>query len=481
MPDVLIKQKETKRWGWLLGVFLGLALCQASAADSTLVNFTKHLVLDSRVIAQTNGVRLVLGHLEKDPHNPLFQADRPWENALNNLYPNVAYDAQQHLFKLWYKDMLPDNDVVQKMSPSRIIAHVGWFSLYATSKDGVKWTKPQLGLVPFDGATTNNIVARDTANCGVFLDLHDADPARRYKMVHDEGRGHLRVRFSPDGLHWGETLTPTIAGAVGDTHNNAFYDPHTGKYVLITRLYQGERKVARSESDDFLHWTEAQVVLESLPSEKGRRQTYAMPAFPYANVYLGYVMMINTPGDSSVDCELTWSPDSIHWSRVNPGTPFIPRGPEGAYDAGCIYAPAGSAVARDGQLYILYGGSLVKHIGTKRHCLPCLARLRMDGFAAYEPTTAGQAGTVVTQPLRCTGEPLRVSADAKGGELRVAVLDEKGFELDHCRPLRSNVTDQEVRWTGGAKFSALKGKPVRLQFQLFSAKLYAFSGLELQP
>ena len=466
-------------------LILGLALtgfCQPLlAAGPGLVNFTKHLVLDSRVIAQTNHVRLVLGRVEKDPHNPLFHADKPWENALNNLYPNVAYDEDQRLFKLWYKDMLPDQDVVQKMMPPRIIAHVGWFLLYATSRDGIAWNKPDVGLIGFDGTKHNNIVARDTANMGVFKDLYDPDPARRYKMVHDEGRGNLRVRFSADGLHWGDALTPKIAGAVGDTHNNAFFDPHTGKYVLITRLSQGERKVARSESKDFLNWTPAEVVLESLAGEKGHRQTYCMPSFPYANIYLGYVMMINTPGDSTVDCELTWSPDSVKWYRVNPSTPFIPRGPEGSYDSGCIYAPAGSAIARNGQLLIFYGGSKAKHIGTKRHCLPCLARLRLDGFAAFEPDVPGVKGLVVTQPMRCTGEPLRISADPNGGAIRVAVLNQPGFELDHCVPDTKDVTDGEVKWKGASRFSSLKGKTVSLRFELDSARLYAFSGLELLP
>ena len=119
------------------------------------------------------------------------------------------------------------------------------------------------------------------------------------------------------------------------------------------------------------------------------------------------------------------------------------------------------------------------HVGTKRHCLPCWAYLRADGFAGYEPASPGGKGVVVTQPMRCTGEPLRVSADARGGSLRVAVLDERGFELDRCHPISADVTDAEVEWKGAKRFSSLKGKIVRLQFELDSAKLYAFSGVEL--
>ena len=451
----------------------------APHAPDQRVNFHKHLVLDARVIAETNNVHLTLGRVEKEPRNPLFQADRLYENALNNLYPNVYCDSDARLFKLWYKDMIPDRDIVDKMMPPRIVIHTGWLLLYATSRDGLRWEKPNLGLYGFDGSTSNNIVMRDTANTGVFKDVYDPDPQRRYKMVYDLGRGHLRVRFSADGLRWSDEAVPAIVGAVGDTHNNAFYDPRAGKYVLITRLFEGERKVARSESRDFINWTDAKVVMESLPGEKGKRQTYCMPAFAYANCYLGFLMLINTGSDNSVDCELTWSPDTVTWHRVNPGAPLIPRGPKGSYDAGCIYGPAGGPILKDGKLWILYGGSEVFHVGTKRHCLPCWAYLRADGFAGYEPASPGGKGAVVTQPLRCTGEPLRVSADAKGGSLRVAVLDETGFELDRCQAITADVTDAEVKWKSGKRFASLEGKTVRLQFELKAAKLYAFGGVEL--
>ena len=90
--------------------------------------------------------------------------------------------------------------------------------------------------------------------------------------------------------------------------------------MLITRLYRGERLVARSESRDFLHWEAPQVVLQATPAEGTARQTYCMPSFPYANVYLGYVMMYNATGDRTVDCELAWSPDAVRWQRVCPAS-----------------------------------------------------------------------------------------------------------------------------------------------------------------
>jgi hypothetical protein len=217
------------------------------------------------------------------------------------------------------------------------------------------------------------------------------------------------------------------------------------------------------------------VVLRSTLAEGRAHQTYCLPVFPYANGYLGFLMMYHVGVDRSVDCELAWSPDTVNWTRILPGTPFIPRGPKGSYDGACIYAPSGPAIEQDGRLLIYYGGDFFPHQGWKRHCLPCLARVRMDGFAGYEPAESGGEATVITQPLLVTG-PIQVSADVRGS-LRVSVPEDARFT---DAVITGDVTDGEVKWAG-ADASALMGKIVRLKFTLRDAKLYAFRGLELVP
>lgn len=118
----------------------------------------------------------------------------------------------------------------------------------------------------------------------------------------------------------------------------------------------GERLVARLESDDFLHWKNSGLVLRSTLEEGRAHQTYCLPVFRYANVYLGYSMIYNVGTDRSVDCELAWSPDSITWQRLAPGTPLIPRGPKGSYDSACIYAMAGPPIVQGNDLLLFYGG-----------------------------------------------------------------------------------------------------------------------------
>ncbi|MEI7822426.1 MAG: hypothetical protein WCK55_16050, partial [Verrucomicrobiota bacterium] len=49
-----------------------------------------------------------------------------------------------------------------KMDGPSTVHDVGWYLLYATSKDGVAWERPALEVHKFDGRGGNNIVARDT-------------------------------------------------------------------------------------------------------------------------------------------------------------------------------------------------------------------------------------------------------------------------------------------------------------------------------
>jgi hypothetical protein len=435
----------------------------------------KVLMLDRRVVVRSVNAQLVPGTPVKEPRNPLFPADKPWENSMNNLYPNLLWDEEEQIFKLWYKCVLADPEAIAKMDNPSTVHDVGWYLLYATSKDGLTWDKPVLDLHRYDGKSETNIVARDTPNVGVFKDLHDPDSGRRYKMVYDTGLGQLRARFSADGIHWGEPQAMLGFGPRnGDTHNNAFWDERTDRYLWFTKLYLGERLVARFESTDFLHWKDNGVVLRSSLSEGRTSQTYCLPVFRYANLYLGYAMIYHPGIDRTVDCELAWSPDGVEWERVFPGRPFLPRGPKGSYDSECIYAMSGPAMAEDNSLLLFYGGDDFPHTGWKRHCLPCLARLPLDHFGGYQPQDTSQPATLDTQPFALRPEGLRVTADAAGGSLVIQALDEQGVVNAESVPITTAGPNIPVAWSKGAPSGI-----TRFRVALNRATLYAMSGVEL--
>src|SRR5205807_2461330 len=80
-----------------------------------------------------------------------------------------------------------------------------------------------------------------------------------------------------------------------------------------------------------------------------------------------------------------------------------------------------------------------------------LATLRRDGFAAM--AAGDREASLTTRPLRFTGRHLFVNADAKGGELRVELLDERGrslpgFTRAACVPVAADSTRQSITWKG---------------------------------
>jgi hypothetical protein len=454
------------------------------------------LFLDSRLIAKAEGVRLVLGTVTKDPHNPLFGQDKPWEVRFDNLYPNVLYDAEDNIYKCWYTPYLIDprtSGTPRELRPYRryVESDVELGVCYARSRDGIVWEKPELGLVEFEGSKKNNIIMRrddsgDPGEAGVIKDVREVDPLRRYKMFFyryganvDISPGVMALAFSEDGLRWSKPqLCPEIQ-AHGDTHNNLLWAPEpviaSGRWVGITRLWDAGagRLVGRTESPDLALWTPAVEVLRALPSEKWR-QTYAMLVFRHTNLYLGLLMLLNVDGDDdTVDCELAWSPDTVHWERLCPGTPFIPRGVLGSFDSLCIYAGA-YPIHRQGEIRVYYGGSNGKHSGF-RDGVFCLAHLRPDGYAALASEAAGQAGIVETHPIECVGTQLHVTTDAAGGRVRVAIVDADGYDLEDCEPIISNCTDEIVQWKGKKDLSDFLGKYFRLRFEATAAKLYSFA------
>jgi len=459
----------------ILGALAGVAIvCTlALAADRGAIPVrAKYLVLDSRLIDATDNARLAVGTVAKHPANPLFKEDRPWEPRFDNLYANVIHDEADGLYKCWYSPFIVDKAASGTPREQRAKApyrprgrEMG--VCYATSKDGLAWEKPELGLVEFGGSKANNLVVRGPHGAGVFKDTHDKDPARRYKMFY-KGPA-MCVRFSADGLRWGSEIRCPEIAARGDTHNNALWCPERSRYVGITRLWKGQRIVGRTESPDFRQWTKA---VEILRGDK-ENQTYAMPVFPCAGVYLGLVMIFR-PRPNRVHCELTWSPDTVAWHRIGQGTPLIPLSEKkGAYDWGCAYAAA-CPVFRENEIRLYYGASNGTHNGWRDGFL-ALATLRPDGFAGYEPAVNDKPASVLTRPVLCSGRALRLTADARGGSIRVTVLDAGSKPVAEGKPLAADVTDAAVTLEGGAGLARLRGQPVRLKFELTRAKLYAFA------
>jgi len=488
--DVTDTSCLTRGLSLLVVLAVGLFSCGAFPNESGGYGRDRYLLLDSRIIGNAENAKLTIGKIQKYKGNPLFEEDKPWEKRFDNLYANVIYDEQENVYKCWYSPFIIDISskgmtLQQRRErdydpPAREMA-----ICYATSKDGINWVKPELGLVEYEGTKATNILWRgETAavgkewegphGTGIFKDLRDPDPKRRYKAILKADI--LSVAFSPDGIHWEKAITCPEADSAGDTHNNAFWAPTLGKYVGITREW-GEpfgRQVARTTSEDFINWKKCEIVLEGMDP---RYQTYAMPVFFHGGIYLGLVAIHDQDADR-VWTELTWSPDTIKWNRVLPGTPLIPNdGKEGDYDWGCVYAAAYPVFLED-EIRLYYGGSDGHHY-IWRNGFFCLATLRPDGFAGYKQIESNKPAKITTTPITHHKGTLRLSADVgQKGYVKVRVLDKSNKLLAESDTLNGSLSDKKVTWRDGLLLDQLGKKPVRLQFEFKDATIYSFSFVE---
>ena len=456
----------------------------------------RFLLLDSRIIDSTINARLTLGSVKKHPANPLFVADKPWEPRYDNMYPNVIFDAEEQLYKCWYCPFIIDERTTKTPTAKRKPTATHYMSakpnkrdeaiLYATSKDGVHWEKPKLGLVEFGGNKRNNIVVRGPSGAGVYKDSHEKNPARRYKAFYAAQVGYMQlIRFSPDGLNWGpEIRCPEIA-IQSDCHANMVWSPELQKYVGIVRHYDrfpivGNRKIARTESADGLKWTRSELIIEGTP----KNQMHDMVIFRAGGVFLGLLGVMDYPSVKSMEgvrqqIELAWSPDSYTWHRVLPGTPLIANSPAKAkeygtmpYDWGAMFPS--QPVIRENEVQIFYGASDWYFFDWRKSGL-ALATLRSDGWAGFAPDDTTKHAVITTTTVSPTGSKLRVSADVQnGGWLRATVLDAEGKQLATSQAITRTGSDAIVNWNRNFQLSTAEGKPVRLKFEFAKAKLYSF-------
>ncbi|MFN0166111.1 MAG: hypothetical protein ACKV22_06740 [Bryobacteraceae bacterium] len=478
----------------------------------------KELFVDDVLIEEMASLSKVVTRPEKFIDNPVLRPDRPWEPQLGekNAYgigaagQAVLYDAEERLFKIWYLCSGP---------PGRS------FWCYATSPDGLRWEKPNLGIFDYQGSKKNNIagVYGDPQYFNFFKDPNESDPRKRYKAMGEwensptaNTHGGAYVGYSADGLRW----TPYEGNPVikhgpnlGDAPTMLGWDPLRRKYVCYPRpghpmapeirgagFHRHIRSLGYSESDDFLHWT---PTVPMLMPDRGDRVDFQYERFlagVRGHFYFGLIPMRQS-FDRTFEIYALTSRDGFHWNWIDRHRPFIERGEVGAYDGGGI--TCSGPIFHDNRVWIYYNGTRYKHRqsinnrpGPNDQTTISLAMLPLDRFMAL--VAGPHVGTLLTRPVQFSGSRLTIDMEgsvpvdlnrAEAGppkqrkrsfddaEVRVALFDQsggpiEGFSLDRCEPLFESGV-QTVIWTG-ADLSRLAGKLVRLRFEVRNAGLYSF-------
>jgi hypothetical protein len=441
----------------------------------------RQLFVDDFLIEQTTLER-VWHRATFHPACPVLRPDKPWEREPAGSKPcamvfsdGVWYDPADSLFKMWY---------------------MGGYcraTCYATSKDGIHWDKPALDVVP----GTNVVLVGSRDSNAVWLDLKESDPAHRYKMFivtqrrDKKGGVDMVVRYSADGIHWGQ---PVAEGWAGGDRSTIFYNPFHDRWVYSLRAYapplgRSRMYVECTDLADGMRrapelrvpWTGADrldphnpnAALKDVPPE-----LYNLDVAPYESIMLGlFSIWQGQPRDAEKRNEVLvgFSRDGFHWYRPD-RRPFVGvNETDGAWNWGNVQSAGGGCLVVGDQLYFYVSGR-----GRGRTSDPAstgLAILRRDGFASMD--AGDKTGTLTTRLLTFKGKYLFLNVDAPGGELRVEVLDRDGkvispFDKEQCIPVATDSTMYRIRWADRKDLSSISGNPVRFRFHLQRGRLYSF-------
>jgi hypothetical protein len=470
---------------------------QAAAAESVpLLKDAPQLFVDLDNVESLENVRQVFHVAEKHPDNPVLRKVKPWEND-RGTWGSVIYDDEEKLFKVWYggksgrqKEYRPGS-----LSDCNVLC-------YATSRDGVHWDRPELGLHEVMGTRRNNVVVGDDHHNGLghwestLKDPLETDPRRRYKALGwssydwDGPLSGIYSMTSPDGLHWTHTPEPIFhfhprkgshdLGPIGDAQS-LMIDTLRRRYVACLRSSPHR---AQSVSQDFVTWTPPAIRLKARPGEIANT-VYNHVGFVYGDRYLGWLTYFDRdPKNPLLTVRLLTSRDGETWQRPETGRPLIDVGTIGEWDRFVIMLTGAPPVRVGDKLYVYYRGMASRHKPYAGKDEPDhvggglgLATLRLDGFASLDASYDG--GRVTTKPFRTHGRQLRVNAKADSGRLRVEVLDNSGqalpgFGRDDCRMMQVDRVDEPVGWKANSSLETLHDRPIRLRFHLENVRLYAY-------
>lgn len=309
---------------------VALAAQDSKTAEPIHVGSRLEPLIDDYLIDQQ------VGALELKLHRPVrhpepVTLDRPWEGN-NSGYATVLKHEDTFLF--YYRGT--GLDLKDGMVGG---AHFATTCIM-TSKDGIQWTRPDLGFVKRKGWEHNNIILTFDPDCGIDLDkgqslddgndllsgkkvpftgaVHnftpmidtnpDCRPDEKFKTVGGHDHRLLYAYKSPDGIHWSMMQKgPVILDGMLDSQNLAFWDPVQKRYYAYYRDFKNKKGDARkynskqdysymdrdvkvATSKDFINWTNGEWI-DWRPDRGTQLYTSQIQLYPGAeHIRIGFPM-----------------------------------------------------------------------------------------------------------------------------------------------------------------------------------------------
>ncbi|MBI3657444.1 MAG: hypothetical protein HY232_13600 [Acidobacteria bacterium] len=460
--------------------------------------------LEAHMVMQDSprGIRLVMERPQRS--GPLLQPERPWEKEGIN-FITLIHDLDR--YRAWGGCQAGKSNSF----------------CYFESSDGLKWTRPELGLVEFEGSSKNNLI--DVAAGSVFIDP-SSPPEERYKAVRlsdkhtiadltdyikrrpkdidwRSERGDINYLAYPimgavsaDGLHWKLKPEPLIVEH-SDTLIVAYYDSILRKYVIYTRnwmvgpqsanardprrqrwLDMGRRSIGRTESDHFGDFPLSDVILEPGPDMAPSDVLYTnckttIPGAP--DQHLLFPTVWHTSDDTTTVVAAS-SHNGKVWHYL-PGPPVLETANFGEWDGGSVFASPNLVELPDGAWALPYSGFNFPHKYPRGSWAyrPGYVLWPKGRMVALEAKDQGEFATVGLVP---PGRRLRMNAvTQRGGRILVEVADidgktRVGHSFQEAVPIIGDQYRTPVTWGKEGRLVEEAGEPIILRFRMEKARIY---------
>ena len=485
---------------------------EGTPAEPLNLGSQRELFVDSYLIDRLDGARLVMHH----PHNEgaVMYFEKPWEGCQSG-YATVIKD--DGIYRMYYRGM-PKESFERGEKDRTVVA-------YAESRDGIKWTKPDLGFYEVHGMRKNNVILLDrehrfALNFAPFLDTRPGVPKNeRFKAMAGMKEDGLWAFCSADGVKWRKLKEgPVYEGGAFDTHNVSFWSESEKCYACYFRPYQsppynpftphqdvqpphlkrGPRRVGRTTSKDFLNWSSPEMMeyrgFDGNPVAV--EQIYESNTYPYFRAPQIYIAVAArfmegrkglTPEQARAikrDPENNWLVDDTSdvvlmssrggkWfdrtfmeSYIRPGIGIQNWVSRSNY-------PAVNVVQTGPHEMSIY---LARHNGQPTMRMSRYS-LRLDGFVSVAAPYKG--GQMTTKPFTFTGKELSLNfSTSAAGSMKVEIQSADrtpipGYTIKDCGQILGDEIERVVKWKAGTDVSALAGKPIRLRFVMKDADLYS--------
>lgn len=436
----------------------------------------RRLFLDAMVVEESEGLQRVFHAAKKHKANPLVKAEMPWEGT------GIAFGG-----------------TVLRWGNRITVRYKSWPKTaggpgLVESEDGIHFTRPNLGLVEWEGSKDNNICG---AHGSIIKIQNPKSPKHQWGFYGYGGKDGASVSFGETAMRGGEDRKTGLFGTSDVVY--FFYDPYQKRYVSTYKTSnRRHRACGLAVSDDGYEWRKPVegAVFGADDFDPDPTQIYGMPVFPYQGVYIGLAWMYHarwmkwgvydTPKKmyeaqegtpATIDTQIAWSWDLISWNRTPKREPFIALGEPGSWDCEMIGTARNPVVVGD-ELYFYYGGYSTIHDTLDAVCGGGVAILRLDGFCSMRASK--NEGWLISRRELMRTPKVTINALTRGdGYVAAEIVDRydkviPGFSRKDCTPFAGDSVRHEMTWKKKSFPAELVDADKKIRFFIRNADLYSY-------